>query len=199
MRRSSPFWRERRMNAVEFAELLPKRGTIAVSGGRYEDEIISAVAYVNSEGGDLKLIPLSPMQIQRALELGIPTVRGYPTYFILQAEYKGPDYLLQSQTASVFADRIMSKMAEHVWAFVTRNVKKTLVEAVPQFLDYTLDELSLYGEVEEHFKNYMGHVLIRLKPFEEDFFHLAHTLRDIPGVIDVGIYLEPPEKILVFK
>jgi len=187
------------MNSVDFAEMLPKQGTIAISGGRYERELISAVSYVNADGGSLRLIPLSPMQMQWAMELGIPTVRGYPTYFILQAEYKGPDYLLQSQTTSVFADRIMAKMAEHVWAFVTRNVKKVLVEAVPQFLEYTLDELSLYGEVEEHWRNYMGHVMIKLVPMDEDFFHLAHTLRDVPGVIDVGIYLEPPEKTVVFK
>lgn len=187
------------MNSVEFAELLPKKGTISVSGGRYEKELVNAIAYVNANGGDLHLIPLSPMQMQWAMDLGIPTVRGYPTYFILQAEYKGPDYFLQSQTTSVFADRIMSKMAEHVWAFVTRNEKKILAEAVPQFLDYTLDELSLYGAVEEHWRNYMGHVLIRMRPFDDDFFHLAHTLRDVPGVIDVGIYLEPPEKTIIFK
>ncbi len=187
------------MDAVDFADMLPRRGSISISGGRYEKEMISAIAYVNANGGDLQLIPLSPMQMQWAMELEIPVVRGYPTYFILQAEYKGPDYLLQSQTTSVFADRIMAKMAEHVWAFVTRNVKKVLVEAVPQFLEYTLDELSLYGEVEDHWKNYMGHAMILLNPAEDDFFHLAHTLRDVPGVIDAGIYLEPPEKTIVLK
>jgi len=187
------------MSPVDFADILPRKGTISISGGRYEEELINAVAHVNAGGGDLRLIPLSPLQTQRALDLGIPTARGYPTYFILQAEYRGPDYFLQSQTASVFADRIMSKMAEHVWVFVTNSEKKFLVEAVPQFLEYTLDELSLYGAVEDKWRNYMGHVLVRLVPEEDDFFHLTHVLRDVPGVIDVGIYLEPPEKVLVFK
>ncbi len=187
------------MNAPELAELLPKRGTIAISGGKLEQELVSAVAYANQAGASLRLIPLSPLQIRWATELDIPVVRGYPTYFILQAEYKGPDYLLQSQSDSVFADRIMAKMSEHFWAFVTNNVKDILVEAVPQFIDYTLDELSLYGEVLGKRRNYMGHVLIKLRPLGDDYFHLAHVLRDVPGVIDAGIYLEPPEKTVVIK
>lgn len=187
------------MNSIEFSKVLPKKGTISISGGRYEQELVNAVAHISADGGDLHLIPLSPMQMQWAMDMEIPTARGYPTYFILQAEYKGSDYFLQSQTTSVFADRIMGKMAEHVWAFVTNNDRKIIVEAVPQFLEYTLDELSLYGTVADHGSNYMGHILIRMIPADDDFFHLAHTLRDVPGVIDVGVYLEPPEKTLTFK
>jgi hypothetical protein len=156
------------MNAPELAELLPKAGTIAISGGRLERELISAVAYANTEGATLRLIPLSPLQIRWATEMDIPVVRGYPTYFILQAEYKGPDYLLQSITDSVFADRIMSKMAEHFWAFVTNDVKRVLVEAVPQFIDYTLDELSLYGEIVDKRRN------IFISIFHRIIFHALH-------------------------
>ncbi len=187
------------MDAPQLSNLLPRNGTIAISGGRLEQELVAAVAYANQSGANLRLIPLSPMQIRWATDLDIPVVRGYPTYFILQAEYKGSDYLLQSQSDSVFADRVMAKLSEHFWAFVTDNVRAVLVETVPQFLEYTLDELSLYGEVLDHRKNYMGHVLVKLRPYDDDYFHLAHVLRDVPGVIDAGIYLTPPEKTVVIK
>lgn len=187
------------MTVIDFAEILPRVGTISISGGRFEEDLIGAIARINAEGGDLRIIPLSPMQTQWAMDLGIPTARGYPTYFILQSECRGNDYLLQSQTTSVFADRIMGKMAEHVWAVVTADEKKILVEAASQFLDYTVDELSLHGKIEGQKENYMGHILVSLVPEEDDFFHLPHILRDVPGVIDVGVYLEPPEKIIVIK
>jgi hypothetical protein len=187
------------VDALDLVNLLPRSGVIAISGGRLEEDLVKAVMYARNSGADLRLIPLSPKQMQWALEMDIPVVRGYPTYFIRQAEYKGPDYFLQSRSDSVFADRIMAKMAEHLWAFVTDQRKEVLVEAVPQFIEYTLDELSLYGDILDRTRNYMGHVLIRLRPAEDDFFHLAHALRDVPGVIDVGIYLETPEKTVVIK
>jgi len=184
------------VKSVKLAEHLPKTGTVAVSGGRLEREILSAIAYANEMGANLRLIPLSPSQLQDAFHMGIPLARGYPTLFLLQAEYRGPDYFLQSRTFSVFADRIMAKAAEQVWALVTDRRKEVLVEAVPYFIEYTLDGLSLYGEVEKRVKNHFGHVLITLKPREHDYFSLAHLVRDVPGVIDVGIYLEPPDKVI---
>jgi len=184
------------VESVKLAEILPKSGTVAVSGGRLEEKILSAIAYANEMGASLRLIPLSPSQLQEAFELGIPLARGYPTLFLLQAEYQGHDYFLQSRTFSVFADRIMAKAAEHIWALVTDRRREVLVEAVPYFLEYTIDGLSLYGDVEKRGKNHFGHVLLVLKPREHDYFTLAHLVRDVPGVIDVGIYLEPPEKVI---
>ncbi len=187
------------MESAELAEMLPKAGTIAVSGGRLESEILGAIALANEMGASLRLIPLSPLQLQEAFRLGIPIARGYPTLFLLQAEYRGHDYFLQSKTFSVFADRIMAKAAERVWAVVTDRRREVLVEAVPYFIEYTEDGLSLYGDVERKGKNHFGHVLLTLKPREHDYFTLAHLVRDVPGVIDVGIYLEPPEKVIEMR
>ena len=186
------------VESTDFVEHLPPGGVVAVSGGMYEREIIGAIGIARAQGRPLRLIPLSPRQIQWAMELGIPTVKGYPTYFILQAEYRGPDYLLQSSTDSVFADRVMARFSEHLWSFVTDKRRELLVEVVPHFLEYTLDELGLYGDVVRHWRNYLGHVLVLLDPKDEDFFYLANALREIPGVIDAGVYLEPPELVKEF-
>ncbi len=185
------------MKEISYSDLLPERGTIGVSGGIYEETLIKAIGYKNAAGGHLLLVPTTPKQARTAQELNIPITSGIPQYFILQCEGgRSPHYYLQSKTDSVFADRMLATLSEHLWVLITGKSGDFLVETVQIFAGRIKDALSVYGEILEEKTNSIGHNLFLFRPFVKDYIELASALREIPGVIDVGVYREVPEKII---
>ncbi len=184
------------MKALHLRELLPNDGSIGISGGVLEEQLIKAIGYKNAEGASLSLVPTTPRQARLAQSLDIPVEHGYPEYFILQCEGEGPHYFLESTTDSVFADRMLALLSEHLWVLVTKNEDTFLIETVQLYSSKIRESLQVYGEILKEAHNSIGHRLFLFKPFVKDYVELASALREIPGVIDVGVYREVPEKII---
>ncbi|NPA86949.1 MAG: ribose-5-phosphate isomerase A [Candidatus Diapherotrites archaeon] len=188
------------MREFNYVELLPRRGVIAVLGKDVEEKIMRAAAYAREEGKKLKVVPLNPRQAELAQRLNIPTVHGYPDYFYVLLDFEPMENLFTVGNCDCpMLLRLYEMGAEKTVVLLRRKYHTVSVE-YSTYLSHLIEPIiSLYGEIVARRENPFGHRVVDIVPIEEDPEELRRLLKEVPGVVEVGILPIIPYRKIVLK
>ena len=188
------------MKELNYRNILPDIGTIAVMGETVEDPLIRAMAYEIAEGKNLKLIPTNPQQISLAEKLDIPIVRGFPDYFFFEADREPKEgYFTIGKCDSPMLLRLYEMGADKTIVFLRNKYHTISVEYTTYMSDIIEPVIALYGEIVARRETPYGNNVVDIVPTEEDVEELRKLLKEIPGVAEVGIIPTIPYRKIFWK
>lgn len=188
------------MREINYVGLLPERGTVAVIGRTLEEPIIRAASLKNAEGARLKIVPTSPKQADLAIRLGLETETGYPEYLYLLLDFEVREGLFTVGNCDCpMLLRLYEMGADRVIVFLRKRYHTVSVEYTTYLSDKIEPIISLYGEIVARRENSFGNTVVDIVPVEEDPEELRRLLKEVPGVVEVGILPIIPHRKIVMK
>ncbi len=188
------------MKEINYAGLLPNRGTFTVIGKEVEEALIRAASLKNTEGSSLKLVPISPKQADLATRIGLETELGYPEYLYILLDFEVKEGLFTVGNCNCpMLLRLYEIGADKTIVFLRQRYHTVSVEYTTYLSDKIEPIISLYGEIVARRENSFGNRVVDIVPIEEDPEELRRLLKEVPGVVEVGILPIIPYRKIVMK
>ncbi len=182
------------MKEINYEELLPEDGVIAVMGRNIWDPLLRAAAYKN-----LKVIPLTPDQWRLITSLNIPSVKGMPDYFYIEMDWEKTGFFTVGYCESPLTLRLYETLSDRVVVFLRRKYHTVSVEYLSHLREDVEPAISLVGEIVARRENFHGNTVVDIVPYEDDMEFTRSKLKDVPGVLEVGILPTIPHKKIVIR
>ncbi len=188
------------MRALNYRHLIPERGTVAVIGKEIWEPVVRAVAYAQSEGDKVYLVPVTPEQARLGISLGIEMKRGFPDYLFLLLDFeRGEGLFTVGNCDCPMLMRLYEMGAEKTIVFLRKKYHTISVEYYSYLREEIEPIVSLYGEIVARRESPIGTTVVDVVPTEEDVEELRRLLKEVPGVLEVGIFPILPHRKIVFK
>ena len=188
------------MRELNYRSLLPKRGTVAVIGKEIWEPIVRAIAYAQSEGDKVYLIPVSPSQAKLGLNLGIEMKKGFPDYLFLLVDFEPSEgFFTVGNCDCPMLIRLYEMGAEKTIIFLRKKYHTISVEYYSYLREEIEPIISLYGEIVARRGSPLGSTVVDIVPSEEDIEELRKMLKEVPGVLEVGIFPILPYRKIILK